>query len=104
MLRLPNADIDSYELDELEGMTRGQIEPLIIGDLVKLVFRIRVLTADHKEEWHVERMWVKVSGNQGDLWIGQLDNDPCSTDGLKSGDQVVFMTRHVLDQYPRAQA
>lgn len=37
-----------------------------------------------------EHMWVKVTGHDGALLVGRLDNDPIHEVGYKCGDEVRF--------------
>jgi hypothetical protein len=66
-------------------------ESLISGQLAKLVFRITQGAAVN-----VERMWVIVQERHPGYYIGKLDNDPYSTNGIKSGMTVRFEPQHVI--------
>jgi len=94
MNKLPNVDDDSFELDELDGMNPEEIDNLKSGDIVKLIFRIRI-DNEISEEWSVERMWVKIKGFDKTLIIGELDNDSIVTDCLREGHKIVFEKRHI---------
>lgn len=67
-------------------------ENLVKDDLVKLVFNL----TDGKQT-QGERMWVTPRGGDRSGYTGILDNDPCSTDKIKSGLEVSFEPRHVID-------
>ncbi len=59
---------------------------LRVGDLVKLLFRIRT-----QETTLVERMWVRVEEVLSETeYVGVLDNDACSTPEIRSGLHVEF--------------
>jgi Uncharacterized protein conserved in bacteria (DUF2314) len=70
---------------------RERRESLIKGDLVKLMFRIKV---DDKE--YVERMWVGVTEVKSEAYVGVLDNDPYCTSEIRSGLRVEFNADHVI--------
>ena len=53
------------------------------GDHAKLIFC---------EE---ERMWVKVTGVEGNRYLGELDNEPIVLTSLTLGDAVVFGPEHI---------
>ena len=57
---------------------------LKVGDFAKLGFEDR------------ERMWVLVTGKEGDLYFGLLSNTPMSVD-MKYGDKVEFEQHHIMD-------
>lgn len=59
------------------------------NDLAKLVFK------DTKENF--ERMWVMVTGKEGDTYTGTLNNHPVSIEGLNFEDEVKFKSFHVID-------
>jgi hypothetical protein len=98
----------SWELDDGEAIHReapatfwipalAQRESLRQGDVVKLIFRISFRNPDTGEDLvEVERMWVIVQGRQGAGYRGVLDNDPYCTAGFRSGAEVVFEPRHVI--------
>lgn len=107
---LAEIDRDGWELDDAEAIhneyptsfwlpprdARNSLQP---QQLVKLIFRI--VTTDERgvKEVSVERMWVVVKGRVGNLYSGQLDNDPYCTDGIKAGMEVYFLPNHVIDIY-----
>lgn len=107
---LADIDKDGWELDDAEAIhnefptsfwlpPREARDNLQAQQLVKLIFRI--LTADEEgaEEVNVERMWVIVKGRVGDLYLGQLDNNPYCTDGIRSGMELCFLPHHVIAIY-----
>lgn len=90
--QLEDAEVRHAESPEtFEIPDVAERESLEAGDGVKLVFEI---TDGSRTE--VERMWVKVTGRQGDSFQGLLDNDPYCTDELKAGEAVTFAARHVI--------
>ena len=110
---LANWDHDGYELDDGEAIhaaspdtfhlpTIDERTSLKPGDLVKLIFRIHVVSDDGESCCEVERMWVIVQGRQDAYYLGTLDNDPYCTDGIKAGMNVVFLPKHVIDIYEDA--
>ncbi|MEP3479575.1 MAG: DUF2314 domain-containing protein [Fuerstiella sp.] len=64
------------------------------GQLVKLMFQIHV-----DDETQTERMWVIVERNVDHEYIGILDNDPTSTNDIKSGLEVKFGPCHIIEIY-----
>ncbi|MFM2450332.1 MAG: hypothetical protein RIS44_2782 [Pseudomonadota bacterium] len=111
-IRLPVLEIDGWRLrsgvashhqwpetfeipDEMER--RG----LVDGDIVKLLFEIVIPDED---EPFGERMWVIVRGRSGPYFIGELNNNPATSDeqdNLAVGDRVVFLPEHVISIYTR---
>lgn len=77
-----------------DAADRSALRP---GQIVKLIFRIEL-----EDTVHVERMWVRVTGREGGIYAGELDNGPYCTTELRSGAQVRFEPRHVIDIYPDA--
>lgn len=64
---------------------KAAVEP---GDFVKLMF----------DSGHgVERMWVKVTANNGDSLTGTLANEPFFIPGLSFGEPVSFKPKHIID-------
>lgn len=51
------------------------------------------------ETTQTERMWVIVERQEDDGYVGVLDNDPVTTDQMKSGFEIRFEPRHVIDIY-----
>lgn len=112
-IRLPVLDIDGWHLKSgvanhhrwpetfwipEEAERRG----LIAGDVVKLVFEIRLPDDKSFGDVFGERMWVIVHGRSGPYYVGELNNVPaCSgeQDYLKAGDRVVFLPEHVIGIY-----
>lgn len=76
---------------------QAQREALQPGQVVKLIFRIAVEDEAGNEEVHVERMWVIVTGREGTLYQGELDNQPYCTDEMNPGFPVCFEARHVIN-------
>ena len=95
MRRPPNLADDSFEFEDLPGLTPEEAGPVDIGDFVKLVFRIRTHDSDSVEWISTERMWVIVTGFEGDCLVGTLDNSADATDDLKAGREVVFERKHI---------
>ena len=96
-------DTVSYSLDDGEELhkefpdsfwipSRSQRESLESDQLVKLVFRIIA-----NEETETERMWVVIQRQTDGDYIGILDNDPYCTDEMKSGLEIRFQPRHVIE-------
>lgn len=67
-------------------------ENLVKNDIVKLVFNL----SDGSNS-QVERMWVIVKGGNRSSYSGVLDNDPYCTDQIKSGLELSFEPRHVIE-------
>lgn len=63
------------------------------GDLVKIIFE----SIPPSAEWGAERMWVIVTGVDGDELTGTLDNEPADMPQLKPGDIVQFKRGHIID-------
>lgn len=107
---LANIDRDGWELDDAEAIhnehptsfwlpPRDARNSLQAQQLVKLIFRIVTTDERGAEEVSIERMWVIVKDRVGDLYIGQLDNDPYCTDEIQAGMEVCFLPNHVIDVY-----
>jgi hypothetical protein len=107
---LADFETDGWELDDGEALNREspstfRIPPLeersalSPGNLVKLIFRIRLRDGDMNVAEEVERMWVIVKGRHGHLYEGVLDNDPYCSAEIRSGMPVFFETRHVIAIY-----
>lgn len=62
------------------------------GTFVKLMFRLTDGT-----NTQVERMWVIVKNSNANIYTGVLDNDPYCTDTIKSGVEVQFEPKHIID-------
>ncbi|SPR98585.1 DUF2314 domain-containing protein [Cupriavidus taiwanensis] len=109
-MRLTTLDEDGWELDDGEPIAaahpdtfwmppRAERDALAAGQQVKLIFRILVADEDGNEEVHVERMWVNVTGREGALYTGELDNQPYCTDEMNPGMPLCFEARHVINIY-----
>lgn len=69
------------------------------GDLVKLIFGIRTVNEKGEREYHIERMWVRITELHHGIYAGELDNDPYCTNDISSGMRVVFEPRHIIAIY-----
>ncbi|MEC3768230.1 MULTISPECIES: DUF2314 domain-containing protein [Cupriavidus] len=109
-MRLTTLDEDGWELDDAEPIAaahpdtfwlppRAERDALAAGQQVKLIFRILVADEGGNEEVHVERMWVNVTGREGALYTGELDNQPYCTDEMNPGMPLCFEARHVIHIY-----
>jgi len=78
---------------------QDQRENLRTGSLVKIRFYIRAPDESGQVIDHGERMWVHVKQVVGGWYLGELDNDPYCTDTIKSGLEVWFQPKHVIDIY-----
>ncbi len=107
-MQLATIDEEGWELDDGEVIAAAhpdtfwlppleQREALQPGQLVKLIFRILVADEAGNEEMHVERMWVIVTRRDGNLYTGELDNQPYCTDEMNPGLPVAFEARHVIN-------
>ena len=83
---------DTYWIPPLEE--RQALQP---GAIAKVRFYIRAPDDSGEVVDHGERMWVQVKERHPDWYLGVLDNDPCCTDSIRSGLQVWFQPRHVID-------
>lgn len=106
-IRLPVLEIDGWHLrsgvashhqwpETFEIPDEKERRGLVDGDIVKLQFEIALPTED---EPFGERMWVIVRGRSGPYFIGELNNNPATSDeqeNLAVGDQVVFLPEHVI--------
>ena len=110
MAKLATLDDDGWELECGEERHAEAPQTFWIPDaadreslkpdqLVKLMFRIALSAADGTEREETERMWVQVRGRVGELYRGELDNDPYCTDGIRAGMEVFFQPRHVIAIY-----
>ena len=107
----PTFDLISWTLDDGEAVHREapdtfwmppleDRESLRPGAIVKLMFRMVLRDpGTGQEQEKVERMWVCVTGRDGDGYVGALDNDPFSTKDLAAGNEVRFEPRHVIRIY-----
>ena len=111
-MRFPTLERDFWELRSGEGLhaespTTFWIPPLEHrqrlprGAGVKLVFDVQGVGDDGAAVIQRERMWVIVSEQRGDVYIGRLDNDPSvepSPDTyLARGAEIPFRAEHVVD-------
>ena len=113
-MKLANALDDGWELDDGEARHRETpntfyIPPkevrhsLLVGQNVKLMFRISVEDQDGIQSQEVERMWVLVQQGLVDgQYLGELNNDPYCTKSIQAGMPVVFEPRHVIQVYESA--
>lgn len=70
------------------------LEMLQPGDIVQLVFRSEV---NDDQDFAAERMWVKITGIDGDDFTGVLDNEPLSIPDLAEGDEIMFQSYHIIN-------
>lgn len=107
-MRLTTMDEDGWELDDGEPIAAAHPETfwippkeerdaLVPGQLVKLIFRILTEDESGREEVHVERMWAVVTGREGSLYTGELDNQPYCTEEMNPGMPLCFEARHVIN-------
>jgi hypothetical protein len=79
-----------------------EIAAVAVGDQVKIIFEY----SHPVEVYDAERMWVTVTGVDGDRFQGQLDNSPFEpTSPLAAGDPVTFSRSDIVSidwQYPEA--
>jgi hypothetical protein len=73
--------------------SRVTSDTLAVGDQVKLIFEFDNPDPDG---WSAERMWVTITGRDGDRFQGVLDNEPAQLTGLVLGDPVEFEERHII--------
>lgn len=108
--RLPSVDKDGYELVSGEEMNRLYPETFSIpplsqrstmrpGRSVKLIFQFEVPDSDGTLGEATERMWVTVVGRVGEMYVGELDNDPRCTQTVKSGARFNFLAEHIIDVF-----
>ena len=110
-IRLPDLEIEGYCLRS--GVVSHQLYPKTFylppesarrsarrGNYVKLNFEIR----ERDGGLFGERMWVKITGNEGPYYKGTLANAPISDqrprNRLKFGSEVTFLPEHVIDIDP----
>jgi hypothetical protein len=82
---------DTFPIPQDEA--RKNLQP---GEIVKLMFAIRAGGVEQ-----VERMWVVVQRHEGDEYVGELDNQPTSTDLMRPGLTVRFRPRHIIAIHPK---
>ena len=73
--------------------SQPELEALLPGDLVQLVFR----PTDGGRKWGAERMWVQIERIEGDSLSGTLESEPEDMPGLLKGELVEFRRYHVID-------
>lgn len=109
-IRLPVLEIDGWHLrsgvashhqwpETFEIPDEKERRGLVDGDVVKLQFEIEIPNEDTS---FGERMWVIVRGRSGPYFIGELNNNPATSDeqeNLAVGDRVVFLPEHVISIY-----
>lgn len=115
-MREPDFQLDGWCLEDGEAYhqaapdtfsipPRSVREGLRIGDLAKLIFRIRIDNPDEPEA--IERMWVVIRERTPTGYLGMLDNDPVSieeNDELWSGTELPFAAHHVIEVEIRDEA
>jgi uncharacterized protein YegJ (DUF2314 family) len=84
-------DPDTFQIPPKE--MREKLRP---NQIVKLMFNI---SADGDTQ--VERMWVIVKSKDDKGYIGELNNQPATTDKMRPGLKVRFQPRHVISIYPK---
>ena len=90
---------DARELGEAAPYTFYIPSPEVIaklqpGDVVKLIF---CCDEDGDEAVSLERMWVRITGIDGDDFRGELDNQPAAIPELAVGDEIEFSSYHIID-------
>lgn len=111
-MRRPSLEKDYWDLESAEARHAETPDSFWIPDLsdreqirpdtaVKLLFRIETEQADGSIDVAVERMWVYVTEQLSDGYIGLLDNQPGSVDAssdfyLTLGAEVPFGPEHVI--------
>ncbi|MBC9914394.1 immunity protein Imm33 domain-containing protein [Chitinophaga varians] len=69
-----------------------EIDRLQTGELVRLFF---VLDFDTSDGCRAERMWVKITGREGDQFHGYLTNKPAYINDLQPGDTIYFHRNNI---------
>ncbi len=69
------------------------IDALRPGDIAKAVF----YGHPKGRTYGAERMWVEVTGRDGDKILGTLDNQPFDMPQLSPGDPVTLLPHHIID-------
>src|SRR5437870_1850063 len=69
---------DTFEIPS--EAVRRSLKP---GDTVKLLFREK---DGPERSVQCERMWVRVTGMEGDRYVGRLDSQPVTSEVLGPGD------------------
>lgn len=113
-IRLATLDLDGWELQS--GLAQHHRTPetfympgekerraLVEDDVVKLIFEIAIPPDEddpESPETFSERMWVIVKRRVGPYYVGELNNNPVTSDeqeNLAVGDEIVFLPEHVID-------
>lgn len=76
--------------------SKEEIDNLEISSLVKLIF---VMKQPQKDGCRAERMWVKITEKQGDIFEGVLNNDPYFLKTIKYGDKISFRRENIASIY-----
>lgn len=69
------------------------IDQLKTGDIVKLVFS----TDKGKDGFSGERMWVEITERRGDMFKGELNNEPFIIEELEIGTEIGFGPENICD-------
>ncbi len=94
MLKLKNAErLHRASPSTFAILPREERASLRPGDLAKVCMEAR----GHRSG--SERLWVRVRkvSNEAPIFIGVLDNEPFTLDGVRRGDAVRFGPEHVYD-------
>jgi hypothetical protein len=85
--------------DTFQIPSREARETLTQGDGVKLLFDIETREGDRVTDRGVDRLWVIVKRRTGLNYLGVLDSDPGSAEGLNLhvGDVITFGPEHVAE-------
>lgn len=75
---------------------KKDIDKLEIGDLIKLIF---VMKKQQTNGCHAEKMWVKITNKQNEIFTGILDNDPYYLKSVKAGDIITFNIENIAGIY-----
>ena len=108
LMILPTYEKDHYQLDNGEELhkdypesfwipEKAARESLKVGDLVKLIFSMEETKGSN--DISVERMWVEITAEYPNYYVGKLDNDPSGSDCVICGQLVTFQSSHVIDIY-----
>ncbi len=85
--------------------SREQRDSLARGDGAQLLFDIETRDGDRLIDRGVDRLWVIVKERTGSNYLGVLDSDPGSAEGLNlhAGQLITFRSEHVaeIDRPPR---
>jgi hypothetical protein len=73
------------------------IDLILPGDSVKLMFDLAGKRSFFKSGCQGERMWVKVTAVDNGHFVGELDNYPVVWNRLYAGDEIKFESRHIID-------